>query len=361
MKQLSASRYRMHGLSLVELMVALTIGLIILTAVSSLFVSSKQTYTAQDNMARLQENARFAMQFLIKDLRLAGYFGCLYDVGVPPLKTFSDGSVGSSTLKYDLNGAIPFATNAFVPIEAVENASGTWLPSGTTPLPSGIKPGTDAIAIRMADLTVAANIAPGMLNGSSALNVDNAAPFTTGDIVMVADCGGADIIQITGINGNTLQHATTGASPGNVTLNLTKAYEPPGRVFRMTTRQYFIKTKANGVPALFRQDNTGAAEELVEGVENLQILYGKDTDGDRVPNVYLKAGAVGLQSATDWYSVVNARIGILVRTLDNKNQDVDNGSYDVDGDGTYEVTTPGDHYRRRVFQAVVQLRNVWAF
>ncbi len=351
----------MHGLSLVELMVALTIGLIILTAVSSLFVSSKQTYTTQDSLARLQENARFAMQFLIKDIRLAGYYGCLYDVGVPPLKTNSDGSVGTSTLKYDLNGAVPFASNAFIPIEAVENASGTWSPSGTTPIPTSIKPGTDAIAIRMADLAVSANIAPGMLNGSSALNVDNATPFTTGDIIMVADCGGADIMQVTGINGNTLQHATTGASPGNVTLNLTKAYEPPGRVFRMTTRQYFIRTKTNGVPALFRQDNTGAAEELVEGVENLQILYGKDTDGDRVPNIYLKAGATGLQSATDWYSVVNVRIGILVRTLDDKNTDLDKGTYDVDGDGTAEVTTPNDRFRRRVFQATVQLRNAWAF
>jgi type IV pilus assembly protein PilW len=343
MKPLSICRRRMHGLSLVELMVALTIGLIILTAVSSLFVSSKQTYTTQDSLARLQENARFAMQFLIKDIRLGGYFGCLDEMYAP--------SPGIAVA-----GGLTFVTNATVPFEGAENASGTWLPSGAA-LPAGMKTGTDAIAIRMSNLAAWANVTPGMLNGSSNINVDSVTPFAVGDIAVVSDCASADITQVSGISGSALVHS----------MALQKAYEAPAaRVFKMVTRQYFIGTKTvDGkiVPVLYRQDNAGAPQELVEGVESLQILYGEDTDTpptgltDGVPNIYRKASAV-----VNWQKVISVRIGILVSTLDEKNTDVDTTpSYDVDGDGSSDFvppSTPPDRHRRRVFQATVQLRNM---
>jgi type IV pilus assembly protein PilW len=127
---------------------------------------------------------------------------------------------------------------------------------------------------------------------------------------------------------------------------------------KFTTKQYFIAMGASGNPALFRKDNNAAAVELVDGVENMQILYGKDTDGDKVPNIYLAAGAASLQSAADWSGVVSVRIGILARTVSDKDTDVDTASYDVDGTGLNNFTAPGDHHKRRVFQAVVHLRNL---
>lgn len=339
MKPLYMHRGRMHGFNLVELMVALTIGLIILAAVSSLFVNSKQTYTTQDSLARLQENARFAMQFLTKDIRLGGYFGCLDNMyGASPGVAFA--------------GGLTFATNATVPFEGVENASGAWAPSGSAlplgaALPAGMQPGTDAIAIRMADTSAWANVTPGMMNGWSDIFVDNVTPFAVNDIVVISDCASADITQISGITGAQLAH--------NTALPLQKAYAAPAaRVYRIATRQYFVQPNANGIPALFRD-----GVELVEGIENLQILYGEDTDTpateltDGVPNVYRTASAV-----VNWSKVVSVRIGILARTLDQKNTDIDNGTYDVDGDGTNEVTAPGDRFRRRIFQATVQLRNM---
>jgi type IV pilus assembly protein PilW len=334
MKPIYTCQRHMRGLSLVELMVALTIGLIILAAVSSLFVSSKQTYTAQDSLARLQENARFAMQFLIKDIRLAGYFGCL-------------DNIDATNTNISLNGGTTFYNNVFFPIEGIENATGTWSRSATA-IPVGMQSGTDAIVVRMADVSAASNIAPGMLNGSSTLNVDDASFFDPNDNVVVADCLGADVVKITGVGGTALQHSAG---------SLKKAYEPPARVFKLVTHQYFIKTKivdGKSVPVLMRNEN-GTAEELVEGIENLEILYGEDTNAppDGVPNIYRKANAV-----TDWSKVTSVRIGILARTIDDKNTDLDTGTYDVDGDGTNELATPGDRYRRRVFQATVQLRNM---
>jgi len=364
MKSLYTCRRRLRGFSLVELMVALTIGLIILAAVSTLFVNSKQTYTTQDSLARLQENARFAMHFLIKDLRLAGYYGCMSDI--------TPDSVSST-----LNGS-DFVYNLQIPLEGVNNISGTvasptgtWYPSANTTMPSNAIPGTDSVAIRLADAGSLISLDGNMNTKSDVLTVNVTTGLIVNDIIMIADCSSAEILQITQINTTVphLVHNQGAGTPGNSKDDLSKTYSkstgPAGtRIMKFMTHQYFIRTGASGNPALFRQANNAAAVELVDGIENLQILYGKDTDNDKVPNIYLKAGDAGLTSTADWGAVVSVRIGILARTLNDpvtgqpKETDRDTGIYDVDGDGTNELNNPNDRYKRRLFQSVVQLRNM---
>jgi len=353
MKPFKHSAETNRGFSLVELMVALTLGLIILSAVSMLFVSSKKTYTSQDRQARLQENSRFAMHFIIKDLRLTGYYGCVDEIN-------------PDTVNVTLNNPTGFVNNVQIPLEGLNNATVTWYPSGDTTLPPGILPGTDAVTVRSADASSSIYVDSEMPNSSAELKVNSVAGVSVGDIIMVSDCASADVMQLTNVQTASLhlQHNAGGASPpGNSTQKLSKAYSPSTdgqgtRVMKFTTKQYFIAMGASGNPALFRKDNNAAAVELVDGVENMQILYGKDTDGDKVPNIYLAAGAAGLQSAADWSGVVSVRIGILARTVSDKDTDVDTASYDVDGTGLNNFTAPGDHHKRRVFQAVVHLRNL---
>lgn len=351
----------MHGMSLVELMVAITIGLIILAAVSSLFVSSKQTYTTQDNLARLQENARFAMQFLTKDLRLAGYYGCVSDIA--PDSVYSSLKSDSTVV----NGTTAnFAYNIQTPLEGLDNKTTgtTWLPSAATTLPTGIVTGTDAIVIRAADASSTLFINSEMVKNDDALTVNALTGLSNNDIIMVSDCASADIMQITSL-ASPIAHDTTGGTPGNSTKTLSKVYSPTTgaggtRVMKFMTHQYFIKTGASGNPALFLQENTATPVELVDGIENMQILYGEYTDSppdtnkeNWAPRIYRKAPDV-----VDWSKVVSARIGILARTLNDKGTDKDNTAYDIDGDGVTDFTAPGDRYRRRVFQATVQLRNM---
>lgn len=341
-----------RGFSLVELMVAITLGLIILSAVSMLFVSSKKTYTSQDRQARLQENSRFAMHFIVKDLRLAGYYGCV-DV------------INADTVNVTLNNPTSFTANAQIPLEGLNNATGTWYPSGDTTLPTGILPGTDAVTVRSADTSSTNYIDTEMPNSSAVLKVNSISSLSAGDIIMVSDCSSADIMQITNLNTtdpHIVHNAGGSTSPGNSTQKLSKAYSPSTdgqgtRVMKFTTKQYYLATGADGNPALFRRDNAAPGVELVSGVESMQILYGKDTDGDKAPNIYLPAGDANLQSTADWSSVVSVRIGILARTVSDKDTDVDTASYDIDGTGANNWTAPGDHHKRRVFQAVVHLRN----
>lgn len=217
--------------------------------------------------------------------------------------------------------------------------------------------GTDAVAIRMADPDTSVDVTTEMTGYTGPIAVNNTGNFKSNDVVIVSDCSRADVAQVT----------VTSATALTPTVNLNKQYGPPiypstlngTHVMRFMTRRYFIKTNPSGNPALYRQDSSaGSAVELVEGIENLQILYGKDTDGDKVPNVYLAAGAAGLQTPQDWASVVSMRIGILARTVSNKETDLDSTSYDIDGTGQNNFTpNPPDRYKRKVFQAVVFLRN----
>lgn len=337
-------RHTTSGFSMVELMVAITIGLIIMAAVSTIFVGSKRSYSTQDRLARLQENARFAVHYLTRDLRMAGYSGCLDDI-INVNNTLNSG----------------FTYNASFGLDGLENATGKWYPSDITSIPAGIKSGTDALTIRMADPSSSISISKAMPNTSAELDVTSVTGVNINDIIMVSDCSNADVMQITQVQTSSvkLQHNAGSGTPGNSTQKLSKQYKPPAKVFKFKTRLYYIKEKsdADNTPTLYVSDN-GVESELVEGIEDLQVTYGVDTDTpeDSVPNVYMTAGFTGLQTSLEWARVKTVRIGILARTPNSKDIDTDiNTSYDVNGK-TVSVAS-GDKYQRRVFTMTVQLRN----
>ncbi len=91
------------------------------------------------------------------------------------------------------------------------------------------------------------------------------------------------------------------------------------------------------------------SQELVEGVENMQVYYGEDTDGDSVANIYRKADTV-----TNWSNVVAIRIGLLVRTPGNVDTYVDTKTYMV---ADTNVGPFNDNRQRRVFSSTIELRN----
>ncbi|HJP37460.1 MAG TPA: PilW family protein, partial [Gammaproteobacteria bacterium] len=91
-------------------------------------------------------------------------------------------------------------------------------------------------------------------------------------------------------------------------------------------------------------------EEVIEGVENMQILYGEDTAGnDQIADTYVTAAAVA-----DWDNVVSVRVSLLMRSVEEYGPDQDNATYDLLG----TIIDPvDDRRRRRVFTATIQLRN----
>lgn len=380
-------------------MVAVTIGLIILVSVSAIFITSKKSYSVQDRLARLQENARFAMQYIMKDVRMAGYYGCLTD--------FEIGTVANpGTVTSSLNpvpGVSSFVMN--LPIEGLKAGTSTWYPSLNTSMPTGTTtvtskesacPGTvgsrctntDAIAVLIANPSETANpslappydyphgldITADMADETSPVTVAATTLIKVNDVITISDCSNADVFQVTGITssgGNSvLEHAVSSpapGAPGNSTDKLGHQYRPSGgKLIKFVHRRYYIGTGSSGLPALFR-DGTEGQQEIVEGIENMQILYGVDTDADGVPNVYLKANDALINSVinpadpliTYWSRVVSVRVGILAMTVNDKAEstDTDSAAYDVDGDGATDFTAPGDRNKRRVFLSTVMLRN----
>lgn len=318
----------MRGFSLVEIMVALGISLFIMAGIGYVYTNSKQTYRVQEQLSRLQENGRLAFEYLTRDIRMAGYWGCgtagiQSDVQfIPPTPPNKCPTVPKGRLTNTLNNPSSNPFNFGRYIEGFDNIA---LPGFTT-YPN-VKAGTDVVVTRGAEplgLRVTKH-AGGTPPGSSDIKVNDASRIQEGDILMVTDCTTAGVFQATKVNtGTNVVHNTGtvgGISPGNSSNDLCKNYEG-GEVLKAFSRGYYIGTLASdgqptstGRPALFRT-NFSAGQEVVPEVEDMQITYGIDTNNDYFVDTYLSAAQVA--AANQWGMVKNARIELLlVSTEDN--------------------------------------------
>lgn len=312
------SSRRQRGVTLVELMVTLTISLILLGGVLKVYANSKQTYRVQEALSRLQENGRYATEFLSRDIRMADFWGC---VG------------GANSIINNLNPANPGYID--------------FIGGGIT----GTDGPTDTLVLRGAfgsGLVVQTPYGPLQ---SSNIKVTSDNFLQQADIVIVSDCIAGDIFQISDANpggtGTVVHNTGNATSPGNFNDGacggggnahcLSKVYQGDAQVYLTRETVYSIGNGASGQPALFRNiDQTGAVE-IVEGVENMQILYGEDTNGDGAPDTYINATGV-----TDMANVVSVRVTLTLRTLD---------------DNVVLQTGNADNRLRRDFVTTVAVRN----
>ncbi|MDH5649740.1 MAG: PilW family protein [Gammaproteobacteria bacterium] len=377
-----------HGFSIVELMVALVLSSLIMIGVIQIFISSNSTHRATEGLSRVQENGRFAMDFLTREIRMAGNMGCLRTV---PIVNYVD----STNIQFDpTRGIFGFEASNSAPddtISAVANPTNTTSGWGTT-LDSNLVPGSGGVAGAIAgtDIIVVYSLgntiplrAPDYHNEANVFLDDGAAAtagLEIGDIVTIADCEKASIFQISSMNSSKTNLTHTNAAnpvPGNVCSqwgsscadkNQEHKYGPDAELAKLVTSVFYIARGAGGKPSLFRASLTPGSnqmrgEELVEGIENMQILYGEDTTSttrsNGQPTTFLTASEV-----TNWSRVVNVRISLVAATENIQGTGVDmepdTGTYLLTG-ATPETATEydpvDDTRRRRVFNATVQLRN----
>jgi type IV pilus assembly protein PilW len=173
------------------------------------------------------------------------------------------------------------------------------------------------------------------------------------DIVLVTDCTAAAILQISNADpstSGTIAHNTGAAtSPGNATKDLGKVFGSDAELMKLTTVTYFIAASSlvPGSNSLWRRKDGGAPEELAQGVDNMQILYGEDIDSDHAANRYVPANAV-----TDMNHVVSLKVSLLTVSMQD-NVTSTPQPYTFNG----ATVTPTDHRLRRVYTSVVSLRN----
>lgn len=325
-----------------ELMVAMTIGFVILAGVGYMYVESRQLFRGADSLGRIQESARYALEIMARDIRMAGYRGCA-----------SSGGKFTNVLKKKDESAYNFD----VPINGYDGGSAGWtpaLPADTGGLSGlSILAGTDAIILRSAfggGVTVTDHNPP-----AATIKVTEPHDLVQDDIVMVTDCTNAAVFQISNLNPSSafnVVHNTGGKpTPGNEVNNLGHKFEG-GEIIKMQSKTYFIRAGASGRPALWQFDNYKALggdnpAEIAEGVENMQIQYGIDANGDGVVESYAAASAVA-----DWKQVAAVRISLLVAGNDDNLAPVKQ-KYNYNG---AQVEAP-DLRLRQVFTSTVSVRN----
>jgi type IV pilus assembly protein PilW len=186
---------------------------------------------------------------------------------------------------------------------------------------------------------------------------DKISGLCKGDILMVSDCTKSRIFQtgnlsVTGGGGGpdelNVTHPSSG-TPGNDPTSWggssgaeEERFGEDAEIIKIGNYAYFIGTGASGESALYRKEGTAAAQELVEGVENMQILYGQDTDSDNVANYYVHAGQV-----TDMEEVISVRITLTVVSDDNITQT----------DQTHSISGATDNRLRHTFTSTIGIRN----
>lgn len=319
---------RQHGFSLVELMISLVLGLLLSAGVVSVFLSSKKAYQTQDAVSQIQENARFAEEFIARDTRMAGYSGCSNEM--PTANVVQN--AGANVLNFDRG------------IEGYDGDSGT-IP---TLFPNALA-GSDVLVIHQTELNSELVVTKHNPN-SAQIDVTNAHSFKPGTIMMIVDanCSGRGIFVVTGPTnnnnnatnvvhntGNNFSYSDGSTGVGNCTVALKgnfdcsnqsasskTAYTDGSSVFALNTIAFYIedpvKNTALTSPTLYKitlsdQFSTGSAklEPLVEGVSDLNILYGVWSNGK------MNYKAANNITSSEWQDVRSIRLELTAESLTN--------------------------------------------
>ncbi|MGD8378370.1 MAG: PilW family protein [Gammaproteobacteria bacterium] len=332
---------RQHGVTLLELMVAMVISLVLLGGMIQLFVNNKHGYELQNAASRMQENARFAVETLDDSLIMADHWGGLAssDVSGTPAVT----GLGSCDAAW---------------VAKVSEGVFGYDGAGTPPLPTGCLaaadyvPNTDVVVVRYA--TPDGEIA-------------------TADLANAAYNNTVFLRSVLGGRGQLFLGSTMS---GNSDF-ATDLQDDQSKVFTMPYRveAYFIRPCAakggsstctasadGGMPRptltrLTLVNGKLAEQPLVDGVEQMQIVYGIDNDADRNVDQFKTATNI---AAADWPKVISVRFGLVVRgdRLD-MSLPADTQTYSMPGGYSFTPasTDHANHYQRKLFIDTVQIRN----
>ncbi|QDL38916.1 PilW family protein [Rhodoferax sediminis] len=339
-----------RGFTLVELMVAITLGLFILIGLISLLVSNVVSRSELDKSSRQIESGRYAIQLLSEDLQNAGYVG----------------ASGSSTFA----GVNPTACPA-----AIANL-------GYVPQTS---PGTSTVPLPLYALTAVPTGCAGIINVQPNTAMLVVSRVNTNAVATTAKVSTETYLQVSSCATDTMPFAI---GAGTATFPLTqKNCTTPEFLHKVVQHIYFVATcdvcsgaGTDTTPTLKMAEYVNGAmtiTPLVEGIENLQFDYGVDMDGDGAPDCYISNPNApsttetaacpaatpaydwttsAANATTNWSNVMAVRVHVLARNTEASAGWVDAKKYDM-GLAIGQVGPFSDTVKRHVYSAVVRLYN----
>jgi type IV pilus assembly protein PilW len=315
------------GIGLVEILIAMLLGLVLVGGILQMFSSSQQTHRVHEATSRMQESGRMALEIIARDVRMADFWGCASDLNNVV-----------NNLNNAAAGYVDFKAGG---VDGTDGGSG----ADTLILRGGFNTG----------LGVEPPYGP-QASANIKVSADN--DLSQSDILFVSDCTNADIFQVTNSNpdgSGVLVHNTGSTTePGNYNVTnpgcpganahcLSKVYGADASIFRVQQITYTIATGSEGEPALFRN-----GDEFLDGVEDLQVLYGEDTDGTGAANYYVPANQV-----VDMAAAVSIRFAVITRSQNDNLTGGATQSYDVLG----ATRTAPDNRLRQTYMSTVAVRN----
>lgn len=306
----------------------MVLGLLLSAGMVSAYLGAKRNYFYEEQLARMQENGRYALRLLSREVGMAGFFG-----GVPTLAAVAAGAVGTDCSNRD------WVLDGGDPLELVNDYAG--------------------------------QAPPVSLHSTSLTCLDGAAIVMDTDLVAIKRTAAQASLYL-GVPAATLTPATTeswylrtvaGDPAGweklrSIDLRASARALPTHSYWEAITRIFYIRryseagSEGEDLPTLCMETLAGdgmTSRCLVEGVENMQLEFGIDTDDDGAPNRYLAAPGVG-----DMPRVVTVKIHLLLRSIARLAGQRDHKTYRL---GEKEVLANGDAYLRRVYSSTVLLRN----
>lgn len=295
---------RAQGYTIVEMMIAITLGMMVTAGVAAVLVSSSTLFRSSDTRAQIQQGARFALSLLEEDVRLAGYMGC-----------YNRHLFANLTNRVTLPDA--FNHRYTVPITGFEASNDKWVPVIETSIGSkGTHPpvaGTDVLVVR-APIGASLALAEDMPSPAAPLKLERTDKLENGSLAVVSDCNVADIFRVTGDPSGSLALHT---DAHNSSTELSKKYQALRNtlVTPLGTMSYFVAASGSAVAgerSLWRQVDGDTPEEAVEGVHDFQVEYGLDVNKDLAADQFVRADVLTATS-----SIVAVRLTMLLRSQSN--------------------------------------------
>lgn len=360
------------GFSLIELMIAMVLGVLLTVGVVELYLDSSETYRLTEGVASIQENSRFVTDRLGHHLRQAEPGGCSFREALDPGKYFAEdsrrGEDGSIRDLRDLPSDWPLPEEAGVigwessetALSDAADGAGSLSNSTATDFPAGVNSGDfvggSDVLIVQGSMGHAINLGTG---GGDDISLDSPSDIAEGTTVELVspDCSNGSRF-INGSDDTESAISVAGEDLGNqagININDDLVDNPNVSVHIFRSTLYYVGENPNGNPSLYRQtlNNPGnsipSPQELVVGVENMQVLYGLGNENGATE--YVTAADEDLD---DWSDVVSVRLGFVMASAPRTRKTKETRTFNLLGT---KITSPEDKRVRVVATKTVAFRN----
>ncbi len=346
--------FRNTGYSLVELMVAMALGLLISAGVITIFIGTKGTQRTQDMLVEVQESGRAAMDILAYDLRMAGATGLTYPSNPITVETTQ---APNAQIPDVGDNCFTNATQAFDWATAL--AATYTSPGHKSPTVYGEDNiGADGVSKVFRCIKSSGRDLPAQ-PGSDILSIHYLAP----EKIAAKDLQAGELYAYSSLEKAEIFQCPKSKSGTNCAPELTSGAE---EYLRVISRVYYIRpwsvTEGDGIPTLVRLNISRGKvveEPLVEGIASLQVLYGVDNDDDGYVDQFKDASRMPALSSpaglgTDWSKIKAVKVSLLAESLsDDRRNGAGETSVDVAGQ---RITVPQSKFAR-VFSFTAAVRN----